>query len=132
MHHVNEALVLQLLQEIWNNQPFTSRLSCFLAILQALHFVDLFRRDYPQLGVTLNIYHWLVALLIKLPDIDDINDHAIHDFDQFVKRFGKMPISWLYECIQKRKEMKKSSSAPKMTKSKFCHGKIDCLVFVIR
>jgi len=117
MHHVDEPLILQMAQDIWNNQPLASRLSCYLSILQALHFVDLFRVDYPQLGVTHTIYRWLITLLVNLPDIDDINDNALHASDQFMRRFGKMPINWLFETIQKRK------------KSRFFRGETDFLAF---
>lgn len=112
MHHVNERTVLQLAQQTWTSLSLDSRFACFCSVLEAVHFVDLFRDEYPAMGVTPTIYAWLMSLLVDLPSLDDINDNAMHDLEQFVQRYGKMPTKWIVESIQKRKDMKSSLPCP--------------------
>jgi hypothetical protein len=102
MFHVNWELVKQSSSEIFFAAAEADRLRCFLNLLDAMRFLGLFAKDYPVLALTSAQYEWLLGLMISLPDIDKINDHAQWELQQLVETFGRKDLQWLVSIIDSR------------------------------
>ena len=102
MFHVNWEKIEQLCTSIFLASDGHGRLRCFLATLDTLHLSDLFAKQFPNLAINESQYEWLLELMVKVPDLDAINDSAQWHLDQFTQRFGRRGLSWLLSVIESR------------------------------
>jgi hypothetical protein len=102
MYYADWGRVGRVCEGIYRDASAAEKLPCFLAILQALHFGDLFRKDYATLELKSAQYDWLLALMVALPDLDGVNDNCQWELDQLVGRFGRKDVPWLLSAIQNR------------------------------
>jgi hypothetical protein len=102
MFHVDWDLVKQSCTETFLAADGPEKLRCFEVILDSMHFIGMFEKDYPVFGLTAAQYDWLLELMIKVPDIDQINDHSQWELDQLVRRFGRKDIAWLVSTVEAR------------------------------
>lgn len=102
MFHVDWDLVKQSCTETFLAADGPEKLRCFEVILDSMHFIGMFEKDYPVFGLTATQYDWLLELMIKVPDIDQINDHSQWELDQLVRRFGRKDIAWLVSTVEAR------------------------------
>ena len=102
MFHVNWDLVKHSCSEIFFAAAEDEHLRCFVNLLDAMRFLGLFAKDYPVLGLTSVQYEWLLELMVSVPDIDKINDHAQWELQQLVEKFGRKNLQWLASTIDSR------------------------------
>jgi hypothetical protein len=98
--HTDWETAKALIDRIYNASCGADRLHCFLATMRGLHFLDLFRESYTLLAITSAQYDWLLDLMLKLPDLDRLEDHW--ELSQLVERFGRKGPAWLFSSIQTR------------------------------
>jgi len=97
MYYTDWQRVRQLCEQTFRGAPAAEKLTCFLAILQALHFVD-----HTAVKVNAAQHDWLLTLMLSLPDLDGVNDNCQWDLDQLIDRFGRKDVIWLLSAIQSR------------------------------
>jgi hypothetical protein len=104
MHYCDWTACKLTCTEILANTPDVDKINCFLATLEGMRFLDLFRADYPQIGIHIQHWNWLLEMMVSLPDMDKIDDNAQWELDQLVGRFGRKDINWLLDTIERRIE----------------------------
>jgi hypothetical protein len=111
MHHVNWESVRSHCGETFKAAEENEKLNCFAALFEAFHFLDLFRKDYPVLGVQKLHFDWLLELMVVLPDLDKIGEYREHEFSQLIQRFGRKPLGWLLSVLAARIAVGKAEEA---------------------
>lgn len=101
--HANWASYKELAEGVCDSAGIEQRQHCFLAIVHTMHFLDMFKVQYPQLTVASLHYDWLLQLLLGLSDIDKLEDQW--ELGQFVERFPKRDLDWLLAAIEARIRM---------------------------
>lgn len=102
MHHVDWERVKSILQGIYTSATEDARLNCFAAILDAMHFLNLFRKELPTLSINKVHFHWLLDLMVTLPDIDKVGEVRQHEFDKLIEQFGRRELPWLITVLDAR------------------------------
>jgi hypothetical protein len=103
MYHVDWEGFKKECEGFFNEALGEERLKCFLGALRGMHFLDLFNKTYPELAFTAEGYNWILHLMLKLPDLDEVED--LYELTQLVERFGRKDSSWLFGAIETRIEM---------------------------
>ncbi len=102
MHHTNWGKAKSLCDETYRTAAEEDRLTCFAALLDALHFLDLFRNDHPMLAIKKTHFDWLLDLMVTLQDLDKIGEYRQHELEQLVGRFGRRDLAWFLAVLNAR------------------------------
>lgn len=102
MHHCDWQKWKDACERICAATAPQNKVPCFLALLEAFTFLDLFRQDHPPIAVTPQLWAWLLDFLVTLPDLDQIGDVQHYHLNEFVQRFGYKDVAWLLTTIQTR------------------------------
>lgn len=102
MFHAGWGVVKQLCTETFFAADGPEKLRCFVVTLDSMRFLGLFEKDYPMLSLTAAQFEWLLELMIKVPDMDQINDHSQWELEQLVEKFGRKNLAWLVSTIEGR------------------------------
>lgn len=102
MHHTDWGKAKSLCDEAYKTAADKDRPDCFAALFQAMHFLDLFRQDYPKLAITSLHFDWLLDLMTALPDLDKIGDYIPYEMQKLVERFGRKDLAWLIAALNAR------------------------------
>jgi hypothetical protein len=102
MHHANWQQAKLICDETYQTAAEEDRPNCFGSLFDAMHFLDLFRKDYDALAIKSPHFDWLLELLVTLPDLDNIGEFRQHELQQLVERFGRKELGWLVGVIENR------------------------------
>ncbi len=102
MYHVNWSKVSGLCNAAIDSTSEEDKANCFVTVFETFHFLDLFRRELPSLGMQKKHFDWLLDKLVMLPDVDHIGEYRQHEFGQLVQRFGQRDLDWLLAVIKAR------------------------------
>jgi hypothetical protein len=104
-HHVDPSLFRQVAERIWNSLAASQMADALAALIDSMTFLDAFRSDYSQLALAATHYDWFLNFLVLLPDMEELADHPEWDLSQLMMRFGKKPVQWLTQSLEKRLEL---------------------------
>jgi putative NIF3 family GTP cyclohydrolase 1 type 2 len=102
MYHTNWDKVKSMCDETYSAATEPDRPNCFAALFDALHFLDLFGKDYPMLAIKRIHFDWLLDMMVTLPDLDQVGEYRQHELEQFLERFGRRDLSWLIAVVNAR------------------------------
>lgn len=105
MHHTNWERVKAVCDDIYLTSTKEDKPNCFAALFDALHFLDLFRKDYPMLAIKKTQFDWLLDIMVTLPDLDKVGDFRQHELGELLERFGRRDLGWLLAVISSRVEV---------------------------
>jgi len=94
--------------------PDTVR-TCYLSLLDGIHFRLIFKKECP-VSFGKQKVHWILNLLEKIPDLDDLGDHAEWILNDFLQFSEKLSLEWLLRFIEKR--LKLNNEEPKIYSNK--------------
>jgi hypothetical protein len=117
MHHIDWATVKRLCDETYNAAAEQDKPNCFAAFFDALHFLDLFRKDFPMIAIKKVHFDWLLDMMVTLPDLDEVGEYRQHELGQYLERFGKRDLGWLLAVINIRIQV--ANSKGEMEKKSF-------------
>jgi hypothetical protein len=102
MCHAKWDKAKSILETAYNASEEENRMLCLAAIFDTIHFLDLFRADYPILAISERTFTWLLDLVVTLPDIDEFGEYREHEMSQLVEKFGRRDLAWLCSVLDYR------------------------------
>lgn len=111
MHHVNWEKIKVTCDGIFNASPEGEKLKCFGAFFEAFHFLDLFQKDWPRLGMKKEHFDWLLDILVVLPDLEKVGEYIPHEFEKLAERFGRRDLAWLLAVLDRRIQIAESKTS---------------------
>lgn len=75
------------------------------AFLQSLDYAMRSLTKNLEQAVNHSLKNWILNLVLRLPDIDDLGSTSVHHVQDFLKMLGKPDLEWLVNTVEKRIQM---------------------------
>ncbi|WP_189525213.1 ATP-binding protein [Nostoc sp. 'Peltigera membranacea cyanobiont' 232] len=79
--------------------------SALSAFLQSLDYAMRSLTKNVEQAINHSLKNWILNLVLRLPDIDDLGGTSVHHVQDFLKMLGKPDLEWLVSTVEKRIQM---------------------------
>lgn len=79
--------------------------SALSVFLQSLDYAMRSLTKNVEQAINHSLKNWILNLVLRLPDIDDLGSTSVHHVQDFLKMLGKPDLEWLVSTVEKRIQM---------------------------